>query len=85
MAGHGQPIRLSTAVGRDGRLADARVAVQFPGQQVEGEEVVLDPGQNEAALDEFIRLGMAAQGLGSGYGRTVTTPPIALHTLDTRA
>ena len=37
------------------------------------------------ALDEFIRLGMAAQGLGSGYGRTVTTPPIELHTLDTRA
>jgi hypothetical protein len=36
------------------------------------------------ALDEFIRLGMAAQGLGSGYGRTVTTPPIDLHTLNTR-
>jgi hypothetical protein len=37
------------------------------------------------ALDEFIRLGMAAQGLGSGYGRIVTTPPIELHTLNTRA
>jgi hypothetical protein len=37
------------------------------------------------ALDEFIRLGMAAQGLGSGYGRTVTTPPLELHTLNTRA
>jgi len=37
------------------------------------------------ALDEFIRLGMAAQGLGSGYGRTVTTPPIELHSLNTRA
>jgi hypothetical protein len=37
------------------------------------------------ALDEFIRLGMAAQGLGSGYGRTVTTPPIELHSIDTRA
>src|SRR5262245_26538440 len=37
------------------------------------------------ALDEFIRLGLAAQGLGSGYGRTVTAPPIELHTLNTRA
>jgi hypothetical protein len=37
------------------------------------------------ALDEFIRLGMAAQGLGSGYGRPMTPPPIDLHTLNTRA
>ena len=36
------------------------------------------------ALDEFIRMGMAAQGLGSGYGRPVTSPPIELHALNTR-
>ena len=36
------------------------------------------------ALDGFIRLGMTAQGLASGYGRTVTTPPLDLHTLNTR-
>lgn len=35
-----------------------------------------------SALDEFIRLGMAAQGLGHGYGRHASLPS-DLHSLDT--
>jgi hypothetical protein len=35
-----------------------------------------------AALDEFIRLGMAAQGIGHGYGRQAPLTP-DLHSLNT--
>lgn len=35
------------------------------------------------ALDEFIRLGMSAQGLGSGYGRDAHQWGVNIHSLNT--